>query len=148
MLLGLGLAVDYSLLRANRFREPRAAGQAVAQAVERTAATAGRTVMFSALTVATSLSGLFVFGDPPAGPTSGPRSHSLPRAPVLTTAATLVRCVLVPATMTLLGRANWWAPAPAAPPVRPAGKLRALGTRGGHGTAWRGGPAASRLTER
>jgi RND superfamily putative drug exporter len=26
--------------------------------------------------------------------------------------ATLVRCVLVPATMTLLGVANWWAPAP------------------------------------
>jgi putative drug exporter of the RND superfamily len=26
--------------------------------------------------------------------------------------ATLVRCVLVPATMTLLGNANWWAPAP------------------------------------
>ena len=26
--------------------------------------------------------------------------------------ATLVRCVLVPATMTLLGPANWWAPAP------------------------------------
>jgi RND superfamily putative drug exporter len=23
-----------------------------------------------------------------------------------------VRCILVPATMTLLGRANWWAPAP------------------------------------
>jgi putative drug exporter of the RND superfamily len=26
--------------------------------------------------------------------------------------ATLVRCVLVPATMTLLGRFNWWAPRP------------------------------------
>ena len=26
--------------------------------------------------------------------------------------ATLVRCLLVPATMTLLGDANWWAPAP------------------------------------
>ena len=26
--------------------------------------------------------------------------------------ATLVRCLLVPATMTLLGRWNWWAPAP------------------------------------
>ena len=26
--------------------------------------------------------------------------------------ATLVRCLLVPATMTLLGKANWWAPAP------------------------------------
>ena len=64
MLLGLGLAVDYSLLMVNRFREARAAGLTVAEAVERTAATAGRTVTFSALTVATSLSGLFVFGDP------------------------------------------------------------------------------------
>jgi putative drug exporter of the RND superfamily len=26
--------------------------------------------------------------------------------------ATIVRCLLVPATMTLLGNANWWAPAP------------------------------------
>jgi RND superfamily putative drug exporter len=26
--------------------------------------------------------------------------------------ATLIRCILVPATMTLLGPANWWAPAP------------------------------------
>ena len=26
--------------------------------------------------------------------------------------ATLVRCILVPATMTLLGPANWWAPGP------------------------------------
>ena len=33
-------------------------------AVEHTAATAGRTVTFSALTVATALSGLFVFTDP------------------------------------------------------------------------------------
>ena len=36
--------------------------------------------------------------------------------------ATIVRCVLVPATMTLLGRWNWWAPAwltPAAPADRP-----------------------------
>jgi len=64
MLLGLGLAVDYSLLMVNRFREARAAGADVADAVEHTAATAGRTVTFSALTVATSLAGLFVFGDP------------------------------------------------------------------------------------
>ena len=64
MLLGLGLAVDYSLLMVNRFREARAAGAGVAASVEHTAATAGRTVTFSALTVATALSGLFVFGDP------------------------------------------------------------------------------------
>jgi putative drug exporter of the RND superfamily len=64
MLLGLGLAVDYSLLMVNRFREARATGADVTAAVERTVATAGRTVTFSALTVATALSGLFVFGDP------------------------------------------------------------------------------------
>jgi putative drug exporter of the RND superfamily len=64
MLLGIGLAVDYSLLMVNRFREARATGADVAAAVEHTVATAGRTVTFSALTVATSLSGLFVFGDP------------------------------------------------------------------------------------
>jgi RND superfamily putative drug exporter len=64
MLLGLGLAVDYSLLMVNRFRETRAAGQSVADAVEHTAATAGRTVTFSALTVSASLAGLFAFGDP------------------------------------------------------------------------------------
>jgi RND superfamily putative drug exporter len=64
MLLGLGLAVDYSLLMVNRFREARATGADVPAAVEHTMATAGRTVTFSALTVATALSGLFAFGDP------------------------------------------------------------------------------------
>jgi RND superfamily putative drug exporter len=64
MLLGLGLAVDYSLLMVNRFREARATGASVADAVEHTGATAGRTVTFSALTVATALSGLFFFDDP------------------------------------------------------------------------------------
>ena len=33
--------------------------------------------------------------------------------------ASVVRILLVPATMRLLGRANWWAPRPAAPPVLP-----------------------------
>jgi putative drug exporter of the RND superfamily len=64
MLLGLGLAVDYSLLMVNRFREARATGTTVTGAVEHTLATAGRTVTFSALTVATALSGLLFFGDP------------------------------------------------------------------------------------
>jgi RND superfamily putative drug exporter len=63
-LFGLALAVDYSLLMVNRFRETRAAGASVPGAVEFTAATAGRTVTFSALTVAAALSALFAFGDP------------------------------------------------------------------------------------
>ena len=64
ILFGLALAVDYSLLMVNRFREARGAGADVPAAVEYTGATAGRTVTFSALTVAAALSGLFAFGDP------------------------------------------------------------------------------------
>jgi RND superfamily putative drug exporter len=63
-LFGLALAVDYSLLMVNRFREARAAGEGITAAVEYTAATAGRTVTFSALTVAAALAGLLAFGDP------------------------------------------------------------------------------------
>jgi putative drug exporter of the RND superfamily len=63
-LLGLGLSIDYSLLIVSRFREERAGGPAVAAAVERTSATAGRTIAFSALTVAVCLSALFLFDDP------------------------------------------------------------------------------------
>ena len=45
-LVGLGLAVDYSLLVVHRFREEIAAGEAVDDAVVRTMATAGRSVAF------------------------------------------------------------------------------------------------------
>ncbi|MGF1428875.1 MMPL family transporter [Kitasatospora sp. LaBMicrA B282] len=62
--LGLGLSIDYALLMVNRFREEKGAGAEPAVAVERTAATAGRTVAFSGLTVAVALSGLFVFTSP------------------------------------------------------------------------------------
>ena len=63
LLFGLALAVDYGLLMVNRFREARV-GLDIANAVEHTGATAGRTVTFSAFTVATALAGLFAFGDP------------------------------------------------------------------------------------
>ena len=59
--LGLGLAIDYSLFIVSRFREELAAGRSVPDAVVRTVETAGRTVAFSALTVAASLSALLVF---------------------------------------------------------------------------------------
>src|SRR5664280_385323 len=62
--LGLGLSIDYALLIVSRYREERGAGLDPAAAVERTSATAGRTITFSALTVATSLSGLFLFDSP------------------------------------------------------------------------------------
>ena len=59
--LGLGLSIDYALLMVNRFREERGLGADATDAIARTAATAGRTILFSGLTVATSLAGLFVF---------------------------------------------------------------------------------------
>jgi RND superfamily putative drug exporter len=65
-LFGIALAVDYSLLIVNRFREERAADPdgGVAAAVARTVQAAGRTVSFSAMIVIASLAGLFAFGDP------------------------------------------------------------------------------------
>jgi putative drug exporter of the RND superfamily len=63
-MLGLGLAVDYSLLVISRFREERAGGLELPGAIERTLATAGRTVAFSGLTVAASLCGLLAFAEP------------------------------------------------------------------------------------
>ncbi len=63
-MLGIGLGIDYGLLMVNRFREERGHGRDVHDAVAQTVATAGTTVMFSALTVAVAMSGLFVFGIP------------------------------------------------------------------------------------
>lgn len=59
--LGLGLAIDYSLLVVTRFREERRNGLSVDDAVQKTVRTAGRTVAFSGITVAISLSALLVF---------------------------------------------------------------------------------------
>jgi putative drug exporter of the RND superfamily len=50
--LGLGLGIDYSLLVVNRFREERALGNSVREATVNTVASAGKTVLFSGLTVA------------------------------------------------------------------------------------------------
>ena len=59
--MGLGLAIDYSLFIVSRYREELRAGADPDVAIERTVATAGRTVGFSALTVAASLCALLVF---------------------------------------------------------------------------------------
>jgi RND superfamily putative drug exporter len=59
--LGLGLAIDYSLFMVSRYREEIARSGPGLEAMRRTMATAGRTVLFSALTVAGALAGLLVF---------------------------------------------------------------------------------------
>ncbi len=61
-LLGMGLAIDYSLFVVSRFREELIrTDNDVAQALHNTLRTAGRTVLFSGLTVAISLLSLLVF---------------------------------------------------------------------------------------
>ncbi|SOD65779.1 putative drug exporter of the RND superfamily [Streptomyces zhaozhouensis] len=59
--LGLGLAVDYSLLMVNRYREELAAGREQAEAIRLMMLSAGRTVIFSAVTVAVTLASLAWF---------------------------------------------------------------------------------------
>jgi RND superfamily putative drug exporter len=59
--LALGLAIDYSLLVVSRYREELARHGPGPQALVATVATAGRTVLFSALTVAAALAALLVF---------------------------------------------------------------------------------------
>jgi len=59
--LGLALAVDYTLLILSRFRDELAAGATRESALVRTMSTAGRTVLFSAVTVALSLAALMLF---------------------------------------------------------------------------------------
>ena len=70
-ILGLGLCIDYGLLTVSRYREEIRRGGALAdrdptkdeviEAVGRTVGSAGRTVMFSAITVAISLCGMLLF---------------------------------------------------------------------------------------
>ncbi|MFT3663310.1 MAG: MMPL family transporter [Gordonia sp. (in: high G+C Gram-positive bacteria)] len=59
--MGLALAIDYTLLIVTRYREETAKDQSRDEAIVRTVSTAGRTVIFSAVTVGLSLAALAIF---------------------------------------------------------------------------------------
>jgi RND superfamily putative drug exporter len=63
-LVGLGVAIDYSLLVTTRWREERAHGRSGDEAVQRAMATAGRAVVFSGMTVAIGLLAMVVLPVP------------------------------------------------------------------------------------
>src|SRR3954447_6818849 len=94
--LGLGLAIDYSLFVVSRYREEIARFGPSTQAMRRTMNTAGRTVLFSSITVAVALASLMVF------PQRFLYSMGLGGAIVAVLAATISLTVL-PAVLALLG---------------------------------------------
>ncbi|MFL5860438.1 MAG: MMPL family transporter [Solirubrobacteraceae bacterium] len=63
LLIGLAVSVDYSLFYLRREREERAGGRDARSALEVAAATSGRAVLISGLTVIAAMSGMFLSGD-------------------------------------------------------------------------------------
>jgi len=94
--LGLALAIDYSLFIVSRYREEMRNGSAPEAAVRRTMQTAGRTVLFSALTVGLALAAMLVF------PVYFLRSFAYAGIAVVAL-ATLAALILLPAMLTTLG---------------------------------------------
>ena len=64
LLVGLAVGVDYSMFYLKREREERAAGRSERAALEAAAATSGRSVLISGLTVIVAMAGMFLTGDP------------------------------------------------------------------------------------
>ena len=100
--MGLGLAIDYSLFIVSRYREEMRNGMAPHDAVVRSVETAGRTVLFSEVTVAVSLAALLVF------PLAFLRSFAYAGVAVVAMAA-LGSVVALPALLAVLGtRVDKW----------------------------------------
>jgi RND superfamily putative drug exporter len=95
-LVGLGIAIDYSLFIVTRFREELASGHSVEDALGTTMATAGRAIMFSGLTVAIGLSGLLFY--------TGTALVSMGIAGAIVVAISVLYAVtLLPAMLAILG---------------------------------------------
>jgi RND superfamily putative drug exporter len=111
-LLGLGLSVDYGLLLVARYREELRGGWSQEVAIARAWATAGRTILFSALTVAAALCGLLMF-DMPALTALGAAGVSI---------ALVAMAASLTFTASLMGLLRRW--------IRPATRSTASGERG------------------
>ena len=113
-MLGLALAIDYSLFLTSRFREELARGRTVEQAVERAVGTAGKAVLFSGVAVAIGLSGLLWFQ------ATGLSSIGLGGA-IVVLASVFYSLTFLPAILGMLG--------PRVNALSVAGLLRRLGLR-------------------
>src|SRR5437899_414798 len=100
-LIGLGVAIDYSLFIVNRFREELSAGQTPEQALIASMRTSGRAVTFSGITVAIGLSAMLFF--------QGSFLASMGSAGAIVVAiAVLYALTFLSALLAILGhRVNW-----------------------------------------
>jgi len=94
--IALGLSIDYSLIVITRFREERDRGREINDAIERAMNTAGRAIMLSGLTIATTLPALAIVD---IGLFTSIAAGGIIASLIATTAA----CTLLPATVSLLG---------------------------------------------
>lgn len=144
--LALGLAIDYALLTVSRFREELARGISTEDAVSNTIRTAGRTIVFSATTVAAALSAVLVFNPPScahshwrasasrSSPPQRPRSscqHCWPSSDRVSTPGEFLRTQHAIAALANLGQAR--------------GRRHAAS--GGHRHSGAGHPAAGRRAD-
>ena len=119
LLVGLAVGVDYSMFYIRRERDERAAGSGSAAALQMAAATSGRAVLISGLTVMVAMSGMFVVGNAVF--------QSFAIGTILVVAvAVLGSLTVLPATLAVLGdRIDKGAPPDdwAAPPRAPIARL-------------------------
>lgn len=128
-----GLSMDYHVFVVSRIREGADRGLPIREAVrEGIGQTAG--VITSAAVVMVAVFSLFA-----TLPLIATKELGVGLAAAVLLDATLIRAVLLPAVMTMLGRANWWLPRglrwlpeiahepPAAPPAQPARELTPIG---------------------
>ena len=103
---GFGLAMDYEVFLLARIKEYWDQGLDNDTAVERGLQRSGRIITSAAAII------IAVFIGFASGQMLAIKEIGIALAIMVATDATITRLLLVPATMTLLGRWNWWAPAP------------------------------------
>jgi RND superfamily putative drug exporter len=99
-----GLSMDYEVFLVSRIREAYLATGDTAESVARGLAATGRVITSAALIMVVVFLGFVT------DPSPFVQMIGLGLATAIAIDATVVRMILVPATMTLLGKANWWLP--------------------------------------
>ena len=103
---GFGLSMDYEVFLLSRIVELHEQGRSTHEAVVLGLQRSGRIITSAALLM------VIVFSGFAAGDLLIMKQMGVALVLAIAIDATLVRMLLVPATMAVLGRANWWAPAP------------------------------------